>query len=100
MPRVTAKPSAVCFSLVPETNTPPASARTSFSGIDDGDGLDLDHEIGSGETGKMSLYGKGSCDKVQAPLRGERVIGLTHRLRSWTTLMVRGPAMHLLRSAR
>jgi hypothetical protein len=29
----------------------PASARTSFSGIDDGDGLDLDHEIGSGETG-------------------------------------------------
>src|SRR5436853_1176600 len=29
----------------------PASARTRFSGIDDGDGLDLDHEIGSGETG-------------------------------------------------
>src|ERR1700719_3508886 len=29
----------------------PASARTHFSGIDDGDGLDLDHKIGSGETG-------------------------------------------------
>src|SRR5262252_6032752 len=29
----------------------PASARTRSSGIDDGDGLDLDHEIGSGETG-------------------------------------------------
>ena len=29
----------------------PASARTHVSGIDDGDGLDLDHEIGSGETG-------------------------------------------------
>ena len=29
----------------------PALARTCFSGIDDGDGLDLDHEIGSGETG-------------------------------------------------
>ena len=29
----------------------PASARTRFSGVDDGDGLDLDHEIGSGETG-------------------------------------------------
>src|SRR5690242_9762845 len=28
-----------------------ASARTRFSGIDDGDGLDLDHEIGSGEPG-------------------------------------------------
>src|SRR5215470_6623604 len=28
-----------------------ASARTRFSGVDDGDGLDLDHEIGSGETG-------------------------------------------------
>jgi hypothetical protein len=26
----------------------PASARTRFSGIDDGDSLDLDHEIGSG----------------------------------------------------
>jgi hypothetical protein len=26
-------------------------ARTHFSGIDDGDGLDLDHKIGSGETG-------------------------------------------------
>src|SRR5262249_8859099 len=29
----------------------PASARTRLSGIDDGDGLDLDHEAGSGETG-------------------------------------------------
>jgi hypothetical protein len=29
----------------------PASARTRFSGIDDGDGLDLDRKIGSGETG-------------------------------------------------
>jgi len=29
----------------------PASGRTRSSGIDDGDGLYLDHEIGSGETG-------------------------------------------------
>src|SRR5438128_6345487 len=29
----------------------PALARTRLSGIDDGDGLDLDHKIGSGETG-------------------------------------------------
>src|SRR6185369_12156791 len=29
----------------------PALARTRFSGIDDGNGLDLDHEIGAGETG-------------------------------------------------
>ena len=29
----------------------PASARTQFSGIDDGDGLDLDRKIGSSETG-------------------------------------------------
>jgi hypothetical protein len=36
---------AVCRAAAPE------SARTHFSGIDDGDGLDLDHEIGSGETG-------------------------------------------------
>src|SRR5262249_54481700 len=28
-----------------------SAARTRFSGVDDGDGLDLDHEIGSGETG-------------------------------------------------
>jgi hypothetical protein len=27
------------------------TARTSFSGSDDGDSLDLDHELGYGETG-------------------------------------------------
>ena len=29
----------------------PAADPTRFSGVDDGDGLDLDHEIGPGETG-------------------------------------------------
>src|ERR1700752_3741292 len=39
----------------PTTSPGPASAqaeaRTRFSGINDGDGLDLDHKMGSGETG-------------------------------------------------
>ena len=46
----------------------PALARTRFSGIDNGDGLDLDHEIGSGETGDADgCAGRGRHPEIAHP---------------------------------